>query len=74
LNTPSLRLEESNANLTPNFYIDRDIPHQTVEETLNLIGLPNKLALYRRENIFLTLNPVQRRFDGSSWLIHSSLH
>ena len=26
LNTPSLRLEESNANLTPNFYIDRDIP------------------------------------------------
>jgi hypothetical protein len=26
LNTPSLRLEESNANLTANFYIDRDIP------------------------------------------------
>jgi hypothetical protein len=26
LNNPSLRLEESNANLTPNFYIDRDIP------------------------------------------------
>ena len=25
-NTPSLRLEESNANLTPNFCIDRDIP------------------------------------------------
>jgi hypothetical protein len=27
LNTPSLRLEESNANLTLNFYIDRDIPN-----------------------------------------------
>ncbi|WP_373502799.1 tryptophan-rich sensory protein, partial [Aestuariivirga sp.] len=26
LNTPSLRLEESNANLTPIFYIERDIP------------------------------------------------
>ena len=26
MNTPSLRLEESNANLTANFYIDRDIP------------------------------------------------
>ena len=26
LNTPSLRLEESNANITANFYIDRYIP------------------------------------------------
>jgi hypothetical protein len=30
LNTPSLRLEESNANLTANFYIDRDIPMPSV--------------------------------------------
>uniref|UniRef100_UPI00359424A0 hypothetical protein n=1 Tax=Aestuariivirga sp. TaxID=2650926 RepID=UPI00359424A0 len=29
LNTPSLRLEESNANLTPIFYIERDIPLST---------------------------------------------
>jgi hypothetical protein len=34
LNTPSLRLEESNANLTPNFYIDRDIPLETLASAL----------------------------------------
>ncbi|WP_395663432.1 hypothetical protein, partial [Aestuariivirga sp.] len=34
LNTPSLRLEESNANLTPNFYIDRDIPKLNVSKGL----------------------------------------
>jgi len=32
LNTPSLRLEESNANLTLNFYIDRDIPLHQMQE------------------------------------------
>jgi len=45
LNTPSLRLEESNANLTPNFYIDRDIPRSVLAKDTDLTQhTANKLA------------------------------
>ncbi|WP_373503626.1 hypothetical protein, partial [Aestuariivirga sp.] len=38
LNTPSLRLEESNANLTPIFYIERDIPASLCQKHFDAVS------------------------------------
>ncbi|WP_373502197.1 hypothetical protein, partial [Aestuariivirga sp.] len=68
LNTPSLRLEESNANLTPIFYIERDIPHDhraTLQTTISNIEINARRPLAKGYGAVMSFVQCLRRVEPS---------